>query len=206
LLLIVTNASAQKTSQKTKSKKTEQKVQPKEEMPPEGVMDTTIIVTSEPVEHLPPPPPPMVVAKIDFDTSASPEDDFTALIRKLLTVTKAKEMDIENAEKSLRQSIGPALYNPNTTAITHKFLDRFMFEMREGRASRWLENLYIRNYRALFTPAEIQSLIEFYETPLGQKTLQRTKILLQNVMGEGMKIGAYLGADLMTKIMEEDKQ
>ena len=197
------NAHAQKTGQKTKSKSKTEKPIRSEVVPP--VADTLVTVIDTVYEQPPPPPPVMSAPVIDFDTSAVPEDDFTASIRKLLVVMDARQTDIEMAEKSLKESIGPSFDDPNTSAMMHKFLDRFMFEMREGRASRWLENLYIRNYRALFTPVEIQSLIEFYQTPLGQKTLQRTKILLQNVMSEARRIGMYLGTDLMRKIMDEGK-
>jgi hypothetical protein len=133
-------------------------------------------------------------SKINFDTTDVPQDSFTLLIKKLLVTTKARETDLEAAEKALNESMETVLSNPETSEMTHKFVNQFMFEMREGRAANWMEKLYIRNYRALFTPEDVQALIDFYQTSAGQKSLDRTKILVQNVMSESRKIGAYLAA------------
>jgi hypothetical protein len=203
------DAQTKEKTTKTKSVSTTKKEtasQPKttkEEIPP-GDVEKIDVDTSD----APPPPPPYIpeVPKINFDTSAAPEDDLTQSIRKLLEVTKSRELDMQLLEKSLKESLATSLENPNTSAMMQKFYDRFVFEMREGRAARWLENIYIRNYRAIFTPAEIQALIDFYQTSAGQKALEKTKILLQNVMGEAQKMGGYLGADLMNKILSEENK
>ena len=205
-LLFFVSVQAQQTKTKTKTKsgaKVEKKTSAKTEIKEEVI--------------LPPPPPPPeevnsddrhfpVTAKINFDTTAAPEDSFTVLIRKLLLVTKTKDAEIRMAEKSFKLSLGENAEDRLANPVMQKFFEAFMFEMKEGRAARWLENLYIRNYRTLFTPDEIKTLIEFYQTPLGAKTLERTRILMENVMLEAGKIGAYLGPELMNKIIsEEDK-
>jgi hypothetical protein len=203
LVSIKMDVSAQKEKQKIKTQKTTSDtlpIQPPKYSPPGIIMDTV-----KP-EDLDKKIGVFDQFKIDFDTTEVPQDSFTLLIKKLLVVTKAKETDLETAEKSLKESMAMALDNPSTSDMMHKFQERFMFEMREGRASRWMENLYIRNYRTLFTPEEIQTLIDFYQTPAGQKTLARTKILLQNVMSEARKIGAYLGADIMKKLISDENK
>ena len=203
-ICLVGNVNGQKQKQKPKAEKTSKDslpVKPPGYPPPNVTMDT---VSSEELQDmkidLADQPP------IDFDTTDVPQDNFTILIKKLLVITKARETDLQVAEKSLKESMATTMDNPATNEMANKFIDRFMFELREGRAARWMEKLYIRNYRALFTPDEIQALIDFYQTSAGQKSLERTKILIQNVMGESRKIGAYLGANIMKKIISEENK
>lgn len=105
----------------------------KEDLPPEVErLEDTKITPTQP--------------EINFDTTAAVDDAFTKDILALLTLTGALENDVKAAEQSLKQSFGDS-NDPNTTA----FYQRFMHEMREGRARRWMTNLYVRTYRENFT-------------------------------------------------------
>jgi hypothetical protein len=179
---------------KTRSKQTKEA---KSELPPQEELAVD--------EIPPPPPPPMPPPTIDFDTTAAPQDPLTDSIRKLLAISGARGKDIEMAEKSLRQSLASMLENPETKETGEKFISRFVYEMSEGDAGRWLENVYIRNYRAFYTIEEIHDLIAFYQTPAGRKTLEKTLLLLDAVMTEARKIGAYLGPRVMAHVMNEGK-
>lgn len=137
-------------------------------------------------------------AVIDFDTTAVVDDAFTKDILALLTLTGALENDVKAAEQSLKQSLG-ASDNPTTNA----FYERFMYEMREGRARRWMTNLYIRTYREHFTHNEIKEIIQFYQTPLGKKFIAKSPLVMQTVMLEAQKMGAYLGQTIMTDILNK---
>ena len=197
VLMLTVLCTAAQTEKNKPSKKAPKKTEvPKEEIPPVEELREVMIDTSTTVY-------PTVQAKIGFDTSAAPSDSLTALIKQLIDITGVKATDAEMAEASLKRSMGPALDNPQTSDMMKKFYDRFMYEIKEGRGARWLENLYIRNYRALFTEDEIKTLIAFYQTPAGRKSLEKTKILLRNVMEDASKIGAYLGEDLMKNIIGE---
>ena len=196
LMLTVLFTAAQTEKNKPAKKAPKKTEAPKEEIPPVEELVEVMIDTAGNFNQ-----PPK--SGIDFDTSAAPSDSLTALIRQLIVITGVKASDVEMAEASLKRSMGSSLENPQTSAVSKKFYDRFMYEIKEGRGARWLEQLYIREYRALFTADEIRSLIAFYETSAGKKSLEKTKILLKNVMSEASKIGEYLGEDLMKTILAE---
>lgn len=143
----------------------------------------------------------VVSALPSMDTASPPDDDFTRDIRNLLIITKAEESDVKMAELSLKQSLGS-----DTSAVIKEFYKRFVFEIREGRARKWLRNLYINAYRGVYTQEDIKSLILFYQTPLGQNLLNKNPVLLQKVMTEGQNIGRYLGGKLMQEVLDEEKQ
>lgn len=162
-------------------------------------------VKSKPAEDLPPPmemEAPEQSFAINFDTTAAPNDSLTAKIQELLTLTRALNRDVDMAEKSLNASAPSMQDNP----MFQTFKTRFIFEMREGRARRWLTNLYIRQYRNLFTAAEIQALINFYETPVGKTVMEKQAVLSGNVMQEAQQIGQYLGGTIMQEILKEQSK
>lgn len=135
-------------------------------------------------------------AEINFDTTAAIDDAFTKDILALLTLTGAFENDVKAAEQALKQNLGES-NDPNAKV----FYERFMYEMREGRARRWMTNLYVRTYRLNFTHSEIKEITQFYQTPLGKKFIEKTPLVAQAVMMQGQKIGAYLGQTIMAEIL-----
>ncbi len=175
----------QKTNSNKKATATKKAVQTpvSEDLPPEveNLEDTKI--------DLPP-------AEINFDTTAAPNDAFTKDILALLTLTGALENEVQVADKMLKQSLGES-NDPRTTA----FYERFMQEMREGRARRWLNNLYVRTYREHFTHTEVREIAEFYQAPLGKKFIEKSPLVAQAVMLEAQKMGSYLGQTIMTEIL-----
>ncbi len=54
-------------------------------------------------------------------------------------------------------------------------------------------------YRKYYTPEEITALIDFYNTPTGQKTIE----LSPQIDGETMQIGQRFGLETMQKVMEK---
>ena len=182
-----------------KPKTTEKKEEVKPPVPPppappekqEGIKDVEI-------ESLPPAEQfNMPSGEVNFDTTAVVEDQLTNKIRHLLLLVGAAKTDVEMAEASLNESL-----KEMDTALSGPFKRKFMYEMTSGRASVWFERLYIRNYRALFTPEEIEGMIDFYNTPLGKSLLKKQPRLLQTVMLDASKIGRYLGMKIMNELME----
>jgi hypothetical protein len=141
---------------------------------------------------------------LQFDTTAVPEDNLTKLIRELLAVTHTRETDLEMGTASLMESLGMQ-DSASVTPLMKKFCNEMIQEFRQGRIAKWLELVYIRNYRKLFTEEEIRGLISFYQSPLGKKSLERTKVLMKNVMTDARKIGQFVGQDVMTRLLESDK-
>lgn len=171
-------------------------------------------------KELPPQPPPVDVLEkmvvdtgsnypsvgmpdpaIDFDTTEAPDDAFTAKIIELLNLTNTTKSNIEAAEKSLAQSFAGQENNPMVRA----FRSRFLADLQQGKTSRWLRNLYIRKYRAIFTPEEVDALLVFYRTPAGEKTMKKQIQFATEVVIDSQKIGMYMGQMLMKDILKEQK-
>ena len=72
----------------------------------------------------------------------------------------------------------------------------------ERSAAPGYYRLYVRVFRKEYTPEEIQTLIDFYRTPAGQKQLLRSQSIMMQVMTEARKIGAYLGPTLAQELLK----
>ncbi len=190
LLVMLACVSVPADAQK-KTKTTEKKEEVKPPPPPPPELIEGIKDVDEPEDEM-----VLPEMEVDFDTTAVVEDNFTARIRYLLNVIGAAKTDIEMAEASLTENL-----KDMDTTVSGPFKRKFMEEMTTGRAALWLERLYIRNYREIFTPAEIEGLIEFYKTPLGMALLKKQPLLLQKVMINASKIGRYLGMQIMNDLM-----
>lgn len=59
-------------------------------------------------------------------------------------------------------------------------------------------NNFIQLYMSVYTEAEINELIAFYESPIGQKTLEKMPLLMQ----ESMAINQKYTMKIMPKIIE----
>jgi hypothetical protein len=139
----------------------------------------------------------MMNPQLNFDTTAAPDDIFTTNIMKLLEVTQAINMGT-NIAQNMPQG--------DQSEMMKEFYARFIKDMQEGTARRWLERIYVKAYRARFTNEEIESLIKFYDTPLGKKLVKENIEMLPGVMAEGKKLGGYIGMKIYSQIMEEGKK
>lgn len=135
------------------------------------------------------------VPQVDFDTTASPADDFTKNILKLLQVTNGINMGVAFAENMPRES--------ENNEMLKEFYSRLIQDMQSGTGRRWLERMYVREYRKRFTNEEVEELIKFYESPVGKKLVSQTMELLPVLMQEGKTMGMYLGVKLYSEILKE---
>jgi hypothetical protein len=150
-------------------------------------------------------PPPMEMMQpsnpITFDTTAVVEDSFTADIRQLMNGMQFKENLVKTVSSALEQ---------NTTQLPvhyrSSFKEKFMREFTGASALGWMENLFIKNYRKSFTQSEIRELIQFYETSLGKKFIDKSPELTSNIMQDSQKIGEYIGYKVGQEISNEQSK
>lgn len=205
LSVILINVSSSADAQNKNAKKTNSKTQKQSVNKPgnENVRVDTSGMDTPPEQvqlentRIDPGPAP----QIDFDTTAAPADEFTKDIIRLLAIIKVEENDVKMAELTLSQSLGS-----DTSAVNKLFYTRFINELKSGQARKWLTNLYVKAYRSTFSPDDVKSLIQFYQTPLGEKLIGKLPMLMQQVMTESQSMGRYLGAKLMGEIIDEQKR
>ncbi|WP_082076994.1 DUF2059 domain-containing protein [Bradyrhizobium sp. LTSPM299] len=73
------------------------------------------------------------------------------------------------------------------------------FQARYDELSEAVAIIYANN----FTPDDLQGLIAFYKSPVGQKFLQKTPVVTQQSLLAGQKFGQSVAADMRQRIIEE---
>lgn len=99
--------------------------------------------------------------------------------------------------RQFQQLAGEEL-TPEQVQITEKYLEKLFDLMEEELSWEKLKDDYIRIYSAVYTEEEIRELIEFYRSPVGQKTVEQMPVLMEESMAISQK---YL-LNLMPRIQE----
>ena len=86
-----------------------------------------------------------------------------------------------------------------------KLVDLF-FEKLQAHTKSEIQQLLdsaVPLYDKYFSHEDIKGLIQFYQTPLGQKALSVLPKLSTEMQGEGMKMGEKLGRQSMMEVLAE---
>lgn len=84
-----------------------------------------------------------------------------------------------------------------------KLIDLFFERFRSKADVRELVDMTVRMYDKYLSEEEIKGLIQFYSTPLGQKTLTVLPKLMVDLQSESMKWGQDLGRQSMQEVLSE---
>jgi len=126
------------------------------------------------------------------NTSATPETQKIKNIRKIMVLTGSGKLGIQviqNMVTSFRTSY------PNVDAT---FWDDFLKEVKPED----LVNMVIPVYDRNFTDEEIDGMLAFYSSAVGQKVLSKLPVVLQ----ESMQVGQAWGQELSKKILQRLQQ
>ncbi len=112
-----------------------------------------------------------------------------------------KLMEMTGSQKMVEQVF-------NQMSLTYKkkypgIPDEYWENMEEKLKTDELLNLIIPIYEKYYSHEEIKQLIEFYQTPLGQKTIEVMPQVMQESMMAGQKWGAETGRKIMKKLKED---
>jgi len=126
-----------------------------------------------------------------------------ANIRRLFELTGGKQLALQvmdNMGKSLKplmtQALPPGEYR-------EKLVDLFFVKFQSRLDMQQLLDLAIPIYDKYLSHEEVRGLIEFYQTPLGQKTLKVLPTMLTELQEAGRKWGENLGRDSMREVLAE---
>jgi hypothetical protein len=124
-------------------------------------------------------------------------------IRRLFELTGGKQLALQvmdNMGKSLKplmtQALPPGEYR-------EKLVDLFFVKFQFRLDMQQLLDLAIPIYDKYLSHEEVRGLIEFYQTPLGQKTLKVLPTMLTELQEAGRKWGENLGRDSMREVLAE---
>jgi len=125
-------------------------------------------------------------------SGAAPESQKIKNIRKIMELTGSGRLGvqvIQNMVGSFRTTY------PN---VDPTFWDDFLKEVKPEDLVNMVVPVYDRN----FTDAEIDGMLAFYSSPVGQKVLSKLPVVLQ----ESMQVGQTWGQELSKKIMQKLQQ
>ncbi|WP_419868822.1 DUF2059 domain-containing protein [Chryseobacterium sp. CT-SW4] len=90
-------------------------------------------------------------------------------------------------------------YKKSFSDVPEKVWDDFLNEIDTGKMMK----MYIPIYDKYYTEPEIDQLITFYKSPIGQKTIENMPALLKESMEVGTKYGREIGEKIVKKMEEE---
>ena len=143
------------------------------------------------------PRPPLLTAQTKIDPAKEAD------IRRLLEITGTRKIVTETMA-SMMTTIRPVLANSMPPGeYREKLIDLFVAKFQAKADTKHLLELAIPAYDRYFSHEEIKSLIKFYETPLGQKSLSVMPQLTNEMREAGRKWGEKLGRDSMQEVLAE---
>jgi uncharacterized protein len=124
-------------------------------------------------------------------------------IRKLLELTGATtsmELTMQNMEKNIKpvlaNSLPPGDYRDKLVSL---FFEKFHAKMDMQK----LIDLAVPIYDKYYSQEDLKGLIQFYQTPLGQKTVKALPSLMGELTEAGQKLGQDAGRVSMLEVLAE---
>src|SRR5262245_25632505 len=124
-------------------------------------------------------------------------------IRKLLDLVGTKAL-VSQTIDSMSKSIKPLLTNSLPPGeYREKLVDLFFAKFTTKTNVDHLLDLAVPVYDKNFSHQEIRALIDFYQTPLGQKTITALPKVTAEMQEQGRKWGEELGKQCMLEVLAE---
>lgn len=123
-------------------------------------------------------------------SAPSGEDAKIADIKKLLVLTGSAKLGKQSMAFLL------ASFKKSMPQVPAEFWDEFMNEVKEDDLIDLIAPIYAKHY----THDDIQKLIAFYETDIGQKSIQVTPLIMQESQLVGQQWGARLGEKVKERL------
>ncbi len=112
-----------------------------------------------------------------------------AKIREFIKITGADKIAISSMQTYMEQ------LKKNAPGISDEFLKRFAAEFTAEK----MVQLYVPIYAKYYTESDIDELIRFYKSPVGQKTIS----VMPSILQESMEAGGKMGREAAGRVMEE---
>jgi len=124
-------------------------------------------------------------------------------IRRLLDIGGTRAIAMQTLDE-MTTSIKPLLTNSLPPGeYRQKLIDLFFTKFKAKADAQHIVDLAVPIYDKHFSREEINGLIQFYQTPLGKKTLTELPLLLTELRDAGQKWGQALGRDSMQEVLAE---
>lgn len=125
--------------------------------------------------------------------AATPETPKIKNIRKIMALTGSGKLGIQVMQNMVNT------FKTTYPNVDPSFWDDFMKEVKPDD----LVNLVIPVYDRNFTDAEIDGMLAFYSSPVGQKVLAKLPVVLQESMEAGQSWGSELSKKIIQRLQEK---
>ena len=145
----------------------------------------------------------LLLALLSFAGTASANGipaAFQSDIVKLLELTGAEALGLQMGTAIADQIIdGLSREQPDIPSRVVEIMKDEIRQVFREEMPRYMKSV-VPIYARHFTHAEVKTLINFYNTPVGKKSIQVMPQLLNECMAEGQKWGEDIGAKLAPRI------
>jgi hypothetical protein len=124
-------------------------------------------------------------------------------IRRLLDLVGTKDLVMQSVGGTMQQ-LKPLMTNalpPGT--YREQLVDLFVVEFQSKFDINQILELAVPAYDRHFSHEEINELIKFYQTPLGQKAISTLPKLSNELRADGGRVGQQIGRDAMAEVLAE---
>ncbi len=150
-----------------------------------------------------PPNSPQRGPNADLGGAAGMDPAKEADIRQLMDVTGGKAM-VQQVMDEMEKNIKPLLANSLPPGdYRDKLIDKFFEKFHSKANVQQLLDMAVPIYDKYLSDEEIKGLINFYKTPLGQKTLSVLPKLMVEMQTQSMNWGQNLGRQSMQEVLAE---
>lgn len=126
-----------------------------------------------------------------------------AAIRQLIDISGGKAL-ANQVMDAMQKNLKPMMANALPPGdYREKLIDLFFEKFRSKVDLQQLVDLAVPIYDKYLSEEEIKGLIQFYSTPLGQKTLSVLPKVVSEMQSEGAKWGQDLGRQCMSEVLSE---
>lgn len=124
-------------------------------------------------------------------------------IQRLLELTGMRAIMAQTVS-SMEENLKPAIVDSLPPGDYREKLSDLFFEKFNSKLDvQRLIDMAAGAYDKYLSDDDIKNLIQFYQTPLGQKTLTVLPQLTAELQADGMKLGQDVGQESMTEVLAE---
>jgi hypothetical protein len=138
-------------------------------------------------------------------SAQAPSPEALAVARELIVTSRAAD-HVQQLMPSIVKLIKPSIVQGRPQV--EKDFDAYaplLMESFKARLNELTEQVVVI-YATNFTVAEMKDIIAFYRGPTGQKFLTKAPLIAQQSMAAGQKLGAQIGQEIQSRMIEELKK
>jgi hypothetical protein len=134
---------------------------------------------------------------------AKPDSEKMADIQKLIAITGGEKVQQAMTDQLVSSLSGIFIKAAGNDERAERILRRFSEILSEEFKKTSFSEIAVGLYDKYFTDDEVKGLIAFYETPIGQKSIQVLPALVQESTTLGMEKGRLAGSNAMSRLIVE---